>query len=147
MAVAPWDAEARHGPEEGMHGARLGAEEVPCRVVCGRSLGHLIVRAWLDRVYEIGELDRILDEEDGDVVSDNVEVAFVGVAGRVCVSPRSQYGDRSNTTYKRVAKPWTSLAVSALPREPATVEKRTNTGVFFPSSLRKEADVRLLKSP
>lgn len=50
-------------------------------------------------------------------------------------------------TYNLTANPWTSRAVSPLPREPATVEKRTKTGVVFPSSERKEAAVTLLKSP
>jgi hypothetical protein len=40
-----------------------------------------------------------------------------------------------------VAKPRTSRGVSAEPRSPATVEKRTNTGVRFPFADRKEARV------
>jgi hypothetical protein len=54
--------------------------------------------------------------------------------------------DNSEDTYNRVAKPWTSLAVSALPLDPATVEKRTNTGVCFPAAFRNDAAVRLLQS-
>ena len=72
MSIAPGNAEASHGPEQGMQGARLGAEEVPCRVMRRRCLGDFIVGARLDRMDEVGELDRILDKEDGDVVSDNV---------------------------------------------------------------------------
>lgn len=49
-------------------------------------------------------------------------------------------------TYNRVAKPWTSRAVSALPLDPATVEKRTKTGVSLPAVFRNDAAVRLLQS-
>jgi hypothetical protein len=40
-----------------------------------------------------------------------------------------------------VAKPRTSRGVSVEPRSPATVEKRTNTGVRFPFWDRNEARV------
>jgi len=43
------------------------------------SLRYFVVRLWLDRMDKIGELDRLLDEEDGDVVADNVPIAFFGV--------------------------------------------------------------------
>ena len=72
VAVAAGDAMAGHGPEEGVHGARLGAEKVPGGIVGGGGLGDLIVGARLDRVDEVGEPDGVLDEEDGDVVSDNI---------------------------------------------------------------------------
>jgi hypothetical protein len=39
------------------------------------------------------------------------------------------------------AKPRTSRTVSADPREPATVEKRTKTGVFTSGSCKKSAQV------
>lgn len=42
------------------------------------------------------------------------------------------------------AYPCTSLAVSALPLDPATVEKRMKIGVSLPSSDKKEAPVMLL---
>jgi len=54
---------------------------------------------------------------------------------------------RYRHTYSLTAKPWTSRAVSALPREPATVEKRTNVGVFLSLAPKKDAAVMLLKSP
>ena len=38
-----------------------------------------IVRLRLRRVDEVGKLHRVLDEEDGDVVADQIPVAFVGV--------------------------------------------------------------------
>lgn len=51
------------------------------------------------------------------------------------------------STHNRVANPCTSLARSALPLEPATVEKRTNVEVRFPCELRNDAEVMLLQSP
>ena len=54
-------------------------DEVPEGVVRGRGLRHLVVRLGLDRVDEVGELHRVLDEEHRDVVADQVPVAFVGV--------------------------------------------------------------------
>ncbi len=50
VAVAAGDAGAGHGPEERVHGARLGAEKVPSRVVGGGRLGDLIIGAGLHRV-------------------------------------------------------------------------------------------------
>ena len=41
------------------------------------------------------------------------------------------------------AKPRTSRAVSVEPRSPATVEKRTNTGVRLPASANSDARVSL----
>lgn len=72
MAIAPDYAEARHGPEERVEGARLGAEEVPGRVVCCSGLRYLVVRAWLHGVHQVGELDGILDKENRHIVSNNV---------------------------------------------------------------------------
>jgi hypothetical protein len=53
-------------------GARLLTEEVPSGVVRGSSLGDLVVATGLDGVNEIREQDGILDEENGNVVSNNI---------------------------------------------------------------------------
>lgn len=106
------------------------------------SLGDLAVGGRLHGVDEVGEVDSILDEEDWDVVSDNVEVALVGVAVQTMSILDSVAG--CCVTHKRVANPWTSRTVSALPRDPATVEKRTKVGVDLPLELRNEAAVMLL---
>ena len=59
------------------------------------------MRLRLDRVDEIGELHRILDEKDRDVVADQIEVAFLGVelhreaahvARQVARPPRARHG-------------------------------------------------------
>ena len=81
VSVASRDTIARHCPEQRVQRCRLLAEEVPCGVVCSRTLRHLPVRSRLDTVDEIRKLNSILDEEDRNVVANNVKVAFVGVAG------------------------------------------------------------------
>jgi hypothetical protein len=79
MPVAPDDALSRHGPEQGVQSARLLAEEIPSGIVGGGSRWHLAVLLRLDRVNEIRESNGILNEEDGNVVSDNVKISLVSV--------------------------------------------------------------------
>lgn len=72
MAVAPDNTKARHRPEQGVERARLGAEKVPGGIVSRGRLRNLVVRAGLDGVNQVGELDGILDEEYGDIIADDV---------------------------------------------------------------------------
>lgn len=74
VAERTGDTVAGHGPEECMQGAGLLREEVPGRVVGGGGLGDFVVTAGLDGVDQVGEEDGVLDEEDGDVVSNQVYV-------------------------------------------------------------------------
>ena len=53
--------------------------EIPERVVCAGRLWHRVVGLGLQGVHEVRELHRVLNEEDGDVVADEVPVAFVRV--------------------------------------------------------------------
>jgi hypothetical protein len=53
-------AMATHGPKQSMHRRWLLAEEVPCTIVGGCSLGDFIVASWLDCMYEVRKLDGIL---------------------------------------------------------------------------------------
>ena len=46
-----------------------------------------------------------------------------------------------SSVYSFMAQPWTSRAVSAEPRSGPTVDIRRRTSVFFPTVLRKLADV------
>lgn len=55
-----------------MLGLGTQTEIVPCVVVSGLGLGHLGVRLRLESMDDIREGDRILNEEDGDVVSDDI---------------------------------------------------------------------------
>jgi hypothetical protein len=79
MPETSWDSIAGHRPEERVEGTRLLAEKVPRRIVRRRSLRHLAVRAWLDCVDEVRELDGILNEKDRNVVSNNVKVSFIRI--------------------------------------------------------------------
>lgn len=109
---------------------------------------NLVVGPRLDGVNKIREAYGILDEEDGDVVSNNVEVSLLllvkeqdrgGLVGEL--------GRFTSSVQKRTANPLTSLTLSLEPRGPATVLKRMKVGVTLPSSERKDAAVMLLKSP
>ena len=78
-AIAARDRAVRHDPHQ--HVSRFGHErhEIPERVVRGRRLRHRVVRLGLHRMDEVRELHRVLDEEHGNVVADEIPVAFVGV--------------------------------------------------------------------
>lgn len=66
------DTVTGHRPEQRVHSAWLLAEEIPGRVMRGGGLGDLVVAARLDGVDQVGKEDRVLDEEDGDVVSNDI---------------------------------------------------------------------------
>ena len=76
---APRDGAVGHRPHDHVHGLGHQRHEVPEGVVRGGGLRDLVVRLRLDRVDEVRELHRVLDEEDRDIVPDEVEVALVGV--------------------------------------------------------------------
>ena len=103
-----------HDPHQHVSRFRGQRDEVPERIMRRGRLGNLIVRLGLHGMDEVRKLDRILNEEDGDVVADEIPDALVRVEF-----------DR---------EPRTSRGVSADPRDPATVEKRTKTGVCFEGS-------------
>lgn len=54
--------------------------EVPKVVVSSLGLRDLVVGVWLARVDEIWELDGILDEKDGNVVSNDVPITCLHVS-------------------------------------------------------------------
>jgi hypothetical protein len=78
-AEGPGDRPVRHGPHDHVDALGRQRDEVPEVVVGGLRLREAAVRRGLDRVHEVGELDRVLDEEHRDVVADQVPVALVGV--------------------------------------------------------------------
>jgi hypothetical protein len=61
-----------HCPEERVHAGRLLAEKVPCTVMRGRRLRNFAIRLRLNSMDQIWKLDRILDEENWDVVSNDI---------------------------------------------------------------------------
>ena len=62
-----------------MHTLWSQADEVPEVVVCCLSSRAVVMGFRLQGVYNVGELDSILDEEDRDVVAHDVPVALFGV--------------------------------------------------------------------
>src|SRR5450755_551121 len=62
-----------------MHGFRGERNEIPECIVGGCRLGESSVRLHLYSVDQIRELDSILDKEDGDVIADQIPIAFFGV--------------------------------------------------------------------
>ena len=68
-----------HRPEDHVKALGHQRDEVPERVVRARRLRISPVGLHLDGVNEVGKLDRVLDEEHGDVVADEVEVSLLGV--------------------------------------------------------------------
>jgi hypothetical protein len=55
-----------------MHRTWLLAEEIPCRIMGRRGLGNLTVGTGFYGMNKIRELDRVLDEENRNVITDNV---------------------------------------------------------------------------
>jgi hypothetical protein len=78
-AQAAGDAAVGHDPQEHVDGLGGEPDEVVEGVVGRGGLGDLVVGFGLHGVDQVGELDRVLDEEDGDVVADEVEDAVLGV--------------------------------------------------------------------
>jgi hypothetical protein len=62
-----------------MSGLWTEPDEVPEIVVGGLALRDLVMGLRLDGVDKVGEVDSVLDEEDGYVVSDNVPIALGSV--------------------------------------------------------------------
>ena len=73
------DRPVRHRPHHHVGRLRHQRDEVPEVVVRRLGLREAPVRCLLDRVDEVGELDRVLDEEDRDVVADEIPVALLRV--------------------------------------------------------------------
>ena len=74
-------------------------------------LRYLIMRLWLAGVNNIWEPHGILDEEDGDIVTDYIPVAFVGIeldgkpahiSNRIC-TPAASKDSRKSNKYRRLS--------------------------------------------
>ena len=89
--------------------------------MCGLGLREGSIGRFLRRMNEIGKFERVLDENTG-----------------MLLPTRSQL---PSWVYNLTAKPRTSRARSAEPLLPATVENRTNAGVFSPGRCRRSARV------
>jgi hypothetical protein len=69
---------------------------------------------------EVGELHRVLDEENRDIVANQIEIALPGI----------EFGGETTHIARQVARTRSP---------PATVEKGTKTGVLSPTRCRKSA--------
>ena len=109
--VASRNRPIRHHPHDHMHGFRCEGDKIPKRIVRRGGLRHFIIGFRFEGMDQIGKLDRILNEEHRNVIADQVPDPF--------------------TAYRiSSANPRASRTVSAEPRDPFTVEKRTKTGVL-----------------
>ena len=70
------NAPIRHGPHDHVGAFRHQADEIPEGVVGAGRLGIAPVRLHLHRMDQVREFDRVLNEEDRDVVADQIPVAF-----------------------------------------------------------------------
>ncbi len=75
----PRDRPVGHLPHDHVHRLGRAGDEVPEGVVRRLRLREAAVGLLLDRVDQVGKLDRVLDEEHRDVVADEVPVALGGV--------------------------------------------------------------------
>ena len=73
------DGTVRHHPGQHVHAFRHQRSEIPERVMRRGGLRIAAVRLHFHRMDKVGEFDRILDEEDRDVVADEVEIALIGI--------------------------------------------------------------------
>ena len=76
---APRDRPVGHDPHDHVHRFRGQRYVVPEVVVRGGCLRDLQQRLRLERVHQVRELDRVLDEEHRDVVADQVPHPLTGV--------------------------------------------------------------------
>lgn len=72
MTVRADDAEAGHGPHEGVKGRWLRAKEIPRAVMSSGCLRNLIVWTGFHGVNEIRELYGVLNEKHWDVVPNDI---------------------------------------------------------------------------
>lgn len=79
-SIRPGDGSIRQDPHG--HGRRLWAKThpVPRIVVSGLRLRNFVVRLGLQGVDQVRELDRVLNEEDGDVCEGNRRILDQGMS-------------------------------------------------------------------
>ncbi len=75
----PRDGPVGHDPHDHVHRLRHQRDEVPEGVVRRLRLRKATVGLGLRRVDQVGELDRVLDEEDRNVVADEVPVPLLRI--------------------------------------------------------------------
>src|SRR5205814_7140372 len=78
-AKRPRDRSVGHDPERHVHALRIQRDEIPEIIVRGLRLREPAVGLLLGGVDDVGKFDRVLNKENGDVVSDEIPVALLGI--------------------------------------------------------------------
>lgn len=101
------------------------------------ALWDLIVRLWFDGMDNIGELDSVLNEKHRNIISDYVPISFVGIHLN-CES--THIANRILNMNQILLDTLEGIKqLTALPRDPWTVLKRTKTGVVREGSVKTGA--------
>src|SRR5665647_2554660 len=89
-----------------MHRFRREGNEIPEGVVRARRLRKTAVRFHFYGMDEIGELDGILNEEDRDVVTDQIPVAFLSIElhGKAAYISGGVHGARATRDRRNTSK-------------------------------------------
>ena len=74
-----WNCPVGHDPSDHVHALGAERDEIPKGVVRGARLGKTAVRFHFHGMHQVGKFDRVLNEENRNVVSHQVEVAFLGI--------------------------------------------------------------------
>src|SRR5204862_56044 len=75
----PRDRSVGHDPERHVRALRIQRDEIPEIIVRGLRLREPAVGLLLGRMDDVGKFDRVLNKENGDVVSDEIPVALLGI--------------------------------------------------------------------
>ncbi len=75
----PRERAVGHDPHHHVHRLGRQRDEIPKIVVRGCRLRKAAIRFHLHRVYQVGKLDGVLNEEHRNIVSDQIPVALLGV--------------------------------------------------------------------
>nr|WP_222115930.1 hypothetical protein [Chromobacterium vaccinii] len=79
-----------HDPHHHVHGLWRQRDEIPESVVRGGRLRKAAIRLHLDRMDQVGKFDRVLNEENRNIVADQIPIALpcVELDGEAAYIPR-----------------------------------------------------------
>ena len=89
-----------HDPKNLVHAFRRQGNKIPEIIMRSRCLWHFVVGLRFDGMYQVGELNGILNKKHRDVVPNQVVVPFLrvkldgkssDVAGQICRAARTSY--------------------------------------------------------
>ena len=94
---------------------------------------------WLHGMNKVRELDRFLYEENGEIIPDNIPISFLSVKLGGKAAHVSNGVLKAGGIIEWVQEQFDKAERTALPRDPWTVLKRTNTGVLRDGSVKTGA--------